>query len=211
MFTPKRFYRFTSGSNCAFSLTQIRISSGSSETEVKELAVMPCTRPGPRSAVTTVTPVANWPSARRNSDVVGVVGAMVEVFEDSTDPAQGRALASRIIIAKRRAKKECHDGAEDCDFGGHRARGLRVGEPPGARGRAHRNRFPRSIARPANGAAAPRSHCWRGADRGRGQRCGRGPVRCRSAHSSLLRPVSLAEAIERRVETPHPPHSHPGP
>jgi hypothetical protein len=49
--------------------------------------------------VTTVTPVANWPSARRNSEVVGVVGAMVEVFEDSTDQAQGRALASRIIFA----------------------------------------------------------------------------------------------------------------
>src|SRR6266403_3109312 len=84
MFTPKRFCRFTSGSNCAFSLTQTRISSGSSETEVKELAVMPCTRPGPRSTVTTVTPVANWPSARRNSEVLGVVGGIGEVFEDTT-------------------------------------------------------------------------------------------------------------------------------
>src|SRR5713101_2746971 len=100
MFTPKRPCRWISGSNCAFSLTQIRINNRSSETEVNEFAVMPWTSPGARSAVTTVTPVANWPSAKRNSDVDGVVGAMVEVFEDSTDQAQGRALASRIIIAK---------------------------------------------------------------------------------------------------------------
>src|SRR3981081_3407288 len=97
MFTPKRPCRWINGSNCAFSLTQIRISNGSSETDVNEFAVIPWTRPGARSAVTTVTPVANWPSAKRNSDVDGVVGAMVEVFEDSTDAATRSRAVCRII------------------------------------------------------------------------------------------------------------------
>jgi hypothetical protein len=45
---------------------------GSSETDVKELAVMPCTHRGAHSTVTTVTPVANWLRARRkSSDVSG--------------------------------------------------------------------------------------------------------------------------------------------
>src|SRR6266571_3771118 len=43
---------------------------GSSETEVKELAVMPWVFPGSRSTVTTVTPVVKWPSALRNSNGV---------------------------------------------------------------------------------------------------------------------------------------------
>src|SRR5439155_23344456 len=48
------------------------MSGGSSETEVKEFAVMPCTRRGAHSTVTTVTPVANWLRARRKSkDVSG--------------------------------------------------------------------------------------------------------------------------------------------
>jgi pyrroline-5-carboxylate reductase len=71
-----------------------------SDTDVKEFAVMPCTWSGARSAVTTVTPVANCPSARRKSEVLGVVGAIVEVFEDNTDAALGRVLVSRIINRK---------------------------------------------------------------------------------------------------------------
>jgi hypothetical protein len=48
------------------------MSGGSSETDVKELAVIPCTRRGAHSTVTTVTPVANWLRARRkSSDVSG--------------------------------------------------------------------------------------------------------------------------------------------
>ena len=46
------------------------MSGGSSDTDVKELAVMPCTLPGALSTVTTVTPVANWPRARRKSSEV---------------------------------------------------------------------------------------------------------------------------------------------
>ena len=56
---------------------------GSSETEVKELAVMPWTRPGARSTVTTVTPVEKWPSALRNCRVVSGGVVIIEVFEDT--------------------------------------------------------------------------------------------------------------------------------
>ena len=80
--TPKRFLALTRGSSLACSATQTRRSSGSRETEVTELAVMPWTWPGARSAVTTVTPVANCEQAKRNSVAVGGVDAMMEVFDD---------------------------------------------------------------------------------------------------------------------------------
>src|SRR6266404_765367 len=138
----------------------MRMSSGLSDTEVKEFAVMPCTWPGARSAVTTVTPVANWPRAWRKSEVLGVVGAIVEVFEDNTDAAQGRVLVSRIIIANN-SREGVHDGADHCDFRRHRTRGIRAGETAGARGRAHRHRLPRSVACERNGTAAPqRRRYW---------------------------------------------------
>ena len=41
-------------------------SGGSSDTEVKELAVTPTGSPSGRTAVTTVTPVANSPNASRS-------------------------------------------------------------------------------------------------------------------------------------------------
>ena len=44
-------------------------SGGSSETELKELAVRPITPSSCERAVTIVTPVANMPSAVRNSSV----------------------------------------------------------------------------------------------------------------------------------------------
>src|SRR5260221_5105117 len=110
----------------------MRISSGFSDTDVKEFAVIPCTWPGARAAVITVKPVANCPSARRKSDVSGVVGAIVEVFEDNTDAPRGRVLVSRIIIAKI-GDKELHDGADDCDSRRHGARGIGVSEAAGAR------------------------------------------------------------------------------
>jgi hypothetical protein len=46
------------------------------------LAVMPCTLPGARSTVTTVTPVANCAQAKRNSAGVGGLEGMIEVFDD---------------------------------------------------------------------------------------------------------------------------------
>src|ERR1700676_1277692 len=129
MFTPKRFCRCTIASNCAPWLTQIRISGGSSDTDVNELAVMPCTQPGARSAVTTVTPVANCPRARRNSELVGVVGAIVEVFEDNTDQGQGRALASRIIMAsgEREGVPRWRGQLRSWGAPGPRAQGWRTG------------------------------------------------------------------------------------
>src|ERR1051325_9465600 len=61
---------------------------GSSETEAKEFAVMPCTWPGSRSTVTTVTPVAKWPRARRNSragsGVAGIVPHQDNIQRRST-------------------------------------------------------------------------------------------------------------------------------
>ena len=45
---------------------ETRISGGSSDTDMKALAVIPCTS-SPFSAVMTVTPVANIPSVRRRA------------------------------------------------------------------------------------------------------------------------------------------------
>src|SRR5256885_8817095 len=138
MLTPKRLSLRMRGSNCADWATQMRISSGRNETEVKEFAVMPWTWPGARAAVTTVTPVANCPSAWRKSDVLGVIGAILEVFDDNTDEARGRVSPSRIIIAKV-SGKERNDGAHDCDFRWHRAGRVRLGESAGNAGGAHRD------------------------------------------------------------------------
>jgi|ERR1700730_901628 len=80
---PNRFLWCSRGSILARWSTQTRISMGSSETEVKELAVIPCTKPGSRSTVTTVTPVEKWPSALRNSRAVSGGMVIVEVFDDT--------------------------------------------------------------------------------------------------------------------------------
>src|ERR1700724_2088351 len=82
MLTPKRPCFFSIGRSCAFWSTHIRSSNGSSETDVTEFAVMPWTRPGARSAVTTVTPVAKFPQAKRNSAGVGVFVGILRIFED---------------------------------------------------------------------------------------------------------------------------------
>jgi hypothetical protein len=53
--------------------THTSTSSGSSETDVKELAVMPWPKP-PARAVSTVIPVANMPTASRYWRLSGPVG-----------------------------------------------------------------------------------------------------------------------------------------
>src|SRR6266403_5432423 len=93
--TPKRFFFWRRGRIFARWSTQTRMSMGSSETEVKELAVMPWILPGSRSTVTTVTPVENWPSALRNSRVVSGEIVIFEVFED-TILNGGKAKRRRI-------------------------------------------------------------------------------------------------------------------
>jgi hypothetical protein len=50
-----------------FRSTQINASGGSSDTEVKELAVSPTLRPSAQTVVTTVTPVVKHPKASRNA------------------------------------------------------------------------------------------------------------------------------------------------
>src|SRR6266581_7767135 len=83
------------------------MSGGSSDTDVKELAVMPCTRPGALSTVTTVTPVANWPRARRKSSEVS--GAEDMGFsEDITGEEQtgeARFECGRTLKVKRSGDK----------------------------------------------------------------------------------------------------------
>ena len=49
---------------------QIRISGGSSDTEVKLLTVSPCGVPFASRTLAIVIPVANRPQARRNSSLV---------------------------------------------------------------------------------------------------------------------------------------------
>src|SRR5229473_6293883 len=80
---PKRSFFSSNGSVFALLSTQTRISMGSSETEVNELAVMPWILPGSRSTVITVTPVVKWPRALRNSDGESGGGGILEVFEDN--------------------------------------------------------------------------------------------------------------------------------
>jgi hypothetical protein len=46
------------------------MSGGSNETEQNALTVMPCNFPLASRAVTTVTPLAKRPSARRNSSLL---------------------------------------------------------------------------------------------------------------------------------------------
>src|SRR5882762_1741622 len=97
--TPKRFFFSSKGSIFARWSTQTRINMGSSETEVKELAVMPWILPGSRSTVTTVTPVVKWPSALRNSDDESEEVGILEVFEDTILAAGKAKRRVRIGIA----------------------------------------------------------------------------------------------------------------
>src|SRR6266581_8078734 len=84
------------------------MSGGSSDTDVKELAVMPCTRPGAAlSTVTTVTPVANWPRARRKSSEVSGTDDM-GFSEDITGEEQtgeARFECGRTLKVKRSGDK----------------------------------------------------------------------------------------------------------
>src|SRR5215469_7578532 len=72
-------------------------SGGSSDTEVKEFAVTPTGSPSGRTAVTTVTPVANSPNASRRSRCVNEL--LKRVTSGSSLPAARSALA--------RAQRRC--------------------------------------------------------------------------------------------------------
>src|SRR5260370_14122415 len=93
--------------------TQTRTSMGSSETEVKELAVMPWILPGSRSTVTTVTPVVKWPRALRNSDDESEEVGILEVFEDTILGAgKAKQRTKRRIAAAIRRIGAIRNGAE---------------------------------------------------------------------------------------------------
>src|SRR5436853_5674726 len=66
MFTEKPVARSMFCPRCAFFATQKSTSGGSSESDVKALAVIPRTVPSISAAI-TVTPVTNCPTVRRNS------------------------------------------------------------------------------------------------------------------------------------------------
>src|SRR5258706_5146830 len=79
--------------------------SGSSETDVKELAVMPCTRPGARSTVITVTPVVNAPATRRNITGLREEMAIALSFQDNT-AARGGAKGGDFFMVDRQQNKD---------------------------------------------------------------------------------------------------------
>src|SRR2546423_14279272 len=118
----------------------------------------------------TVTPVANCPRAKRNSDEVMRVEFIAEVSED-------------IIVAATR-KGEIH-GANDCNFRRNRARRIGAGEPLCARGRTRGDWITRGATRSGIGPAATGEDWRRRTHRGSGQYRGCCAVRDRGADAAL--------------------------
>ena len=80
--------------------SETRTSSGSSETDVNELSVMPAGSPS-TSAVTTVTPVANSPTHSRNA-IVGIaeVTAITDTVSNVVRAADQTGFAPSASTAK---------------------------------------------------------------------------------------------------------------
>src|SRR3954471_23903715 len=70
MLTTKCAPSWKAGRLCAYSELLHSTKGGSSDTEVNELAVIPCNLPSRSRVVMIVTPVAKEPSALRNSRVL---------------------------------------------------------------------------------------------------------------------------------------------
>src|SRR6266851_5513167 len=205
--TPKRFFFWSRGSIFARWSTQTRISMGSSETEVKELAVMPWILPGSRSTVTTVTPVVKWPSALRNSKDESGGGGILEVFEDTILGAGKAKRRIRIVNAQAAIRMSGRipngvniHGAKNHDTRRNGSGRLRAGVSPGEGRGVHFDRFAGCRAGAGNGQAVARTHWRRSADRRPGQSFRSGSVRCRGVDSSLLRGGRVAQAIENHLE-----------
>src|SRR2546421_8762727 len=177
---PKRFSFCSSRSILARWSTQTRINMGSSETEVNELAVMPWILPGSRSTVTTVTPVAKWPRALRNSDDESEEVGILEVFEDTILGALnakqririGNAAAIRMTCAIRNGAN--HHGAKDRDSGRNGSRRLRARVSPGEGWGTHPDRLARGRACAGDCRRVARAHWGRRAGRRAGQSFCRG-------------------------------------
>src|SRR5215469_9679538 len=109
---PKRFL----ACKCAWvrvtDSTQTSTSMGSSETDAKALAVMPCTSPS-RSTVMMVTPVAKQPMALRKSEEFKVM--LVETWlRTSLSPGFGMSspdAGSYVLSTHRRNRLHYHGGA----------------------------------------------------------------------------------------------------
>src|SRR5467141_3992924 len=204
---PKCFFFASKGSIFARWSTQTRINMGSSETEVKELAVMPWILLGSNSTVTTVTPVVKWPSALRNSNAVSCGVGILEVFEDTILGAGkakrrirvGNAAAADRMSGGIRNGVKSH-GAKDRDSGRNGSRRLRACVSDGESWGTHPDRLARGGPRARDRKTFTRAHWRRRADRRPGQSFCRGCVRCRGVDRSLLRHSGGAEAIEERVE-----------
>ena len=77
-------------------------SGGASETELKELAVRPMKLPCASRAVTMVTPVANMPSASRNSEVEKLGG---RALGGVTVESMGPIYPNSMTFCRARSKK----------------------------------------------------------------------------------------------------------
>src|SRR6266550_2754435 len=208
--TPKHFFFCSKGSIFARWSTQTRISMGSSETEVKELAVMPWILPGSRSTVTTVTPVVKCPRALRNSNAVRCGVSILEVFEDTilgAGKAKRRIRIGNEVAAIRMSgamrNGANHHGAKDRDSGRNRGRSLRACVSNGQGRGTHPDRIARGSPRARDHETFTRAHWKPRADRRSRQSFCRGRVRCRDFDSSLLRHCGAAQAIEECLETRH--------
>ncbi|MNH13884.1 hypothetical protein D3C79_734670 [compost metagenome] len=76
-----------------------KINAGSSDTELKLLAVTPTVRPSGAAAVTTVTPVAKLPSARRKARLSKP--AAVAVSLDMQDSRADQEPALFVVVFVR--------------------------------------------------------------------------------------------------------------
>ncbi|GAA1610855.1 hypothetical protein GCM10009789_76570 [Kribbella sancticallisti] len=83
------------------------ISSGSSETDRKELAVIPCSSPVGARHVTTVTPVGNAPQTRRNERRSTGGTVMIVVLPGSISIARDPWVVGREV----RSEVQVHPGA----------------------------------------------------------------------------------------------------
>src|SRR5882724_2344544 len=96
---------------------QTRTRSGSSETEVKELAVMPWTTPGSRSTVITVTPVTKVPATRRNVRGSREEMAMALSIQDNTEVHDGSKEAASSRLKKHHKTMSAPRGERSLPIG----------------------------------------------------------------------------------------------
>src|ERR1700752_2765889 len=109
--------------------THIRTRGGSSDREENALTVIPRTLPSLPAVVTTVTPLAKWPRAVRNSSLpTGIFSSVLLIFVDQLLQAFGRVFVpvfviflevrhQRVVKAQIRGHtvRKCHRVGEEVD------------------------------------------------------------------------------------------------